>query len=92
MTNSLLGQHGRLGVFDLAAGIVGIGGVVGGLGGSGHSGLDLGLVVVDDAAIVEVQPDGPEKAQECSAADQGSRVAQHLGGALSEAPADEQGE
>jgi hypothetical protein len=56
MTNSLLGQHGRLGVFDLAAGIVGVGGVVGGLGGGGDPGLDLGLVVVDHPAIVKVQP------------------------------------
>jgi hypothetical protein len=56
MTNSLLGQHGRLGVFDLAAGVVGIGGVVGGLGGGGDLGLDVCLVAVDYRAIVEVQP------------------------------------
>jgi hypothetical protein len=56
MTNGLLSQHGRLGVFDLAAGIVGIGGGVGGLRGGGDPGLDLGLVVVDHFAIVEVQP------------------------------------
>jgi hypothetical protein len=92
MTNGLLGQHGRLGVFDLAAGVVGIGGVVGGLRRSGDPSLDLGLVVVDHPAIVEVQPARPAKSKERRSADQGSCVAQHARNARSEPPAGEQGE
>jgi hypothetical protein len=62
--NGLLGEHSGAGILDLPAGVVGVGRVVGGPGDGADLGGDRRLMAVDDAAVVEVEPqqDGSDDA------------------------------